>query len=377
MRVLIFSDNHPKVTSFIYQDCLAVSKKVDVRYVHTQPATNNDSFITHVPFDFYSLRSKVAWKLEQFELAVKHVDPDFKREFNRLIGDFKPDLIHCQFAYEGIKLWDCIDRRDEHRFLFSFRGYDSTYKLRNSAYRKKIRSILSSPNVHAHFVCDYLRRNLNYNGVKTPRSRVIYTGIDMDYFLPEKGDGGKIDKVMLQVGTFNDKKGHEITLKAFREFLNRTNRDDVTIRFVGDGKNMDSCKKLVQNLNIKEKVVFLGRQGKKEIKNELKNAAVFVHHSVTGPNGDQEGIPNAVAEAMAMNLPVIATVHAGIPELVLPEADGILVEEGDVPAYVVAMERMIDLPRSSVNRKLVQTKFSLDQHIKGFLDYYFLIARRI
>ena len=75
-----------------------------------------------------------------------------------------------------------------------------------------------------------------------------------------------------------------------------------------------------------------------------------------------------------MKLPVIATVHAGIPELVLPEADGILVEEGDVSDYVDAMEKLIDSPRSTVNRDLVMRSFSLQEHVSSFLKYYSEVA---
>lgn len=370
MRVLIFCDNHPRSASFIFQDYQAVSKRADVRFIHTQPAENDDPNIIQIPFNLYSTRAKIAWKMEQWQLGVKHYDPDFRREFNKFLKEFKPDVIHAQFAYEGIKLWDCIDNRDQYRFLFSFRGYDSTYKLRNSAYRKKMASILASPNVYAHFVCAYLRNNLNKHDVATPRPRVIYTGIDVDHYSPSEGDGAKNGKVFLQVGGFNDKKGHSITIEVFKQFLDRTGRDEVTMRFVGDGKNFDACKKQVADLGLTDKVIFLGRQGKPEIKEELKNASCFVHHSVTGPNGDQEGIPNAVAEAMAMNLPVITSVHAGITELVLPEADGVMIEEGDIPNYVDAMEKYIDAPRSTTNRKLVEAKFTLQEHVGGFLKYY-------
>jgi colanic acid/amylovoran biosynthesis glycosyltransferase len=223
-------------------------------------------------------------------------------------------------------------------------------------------------------VCQYLQNNLNKNGVQTPRTKVIYTGIDINHYTPDAYDGSKTGKVMLQVGAFNDKKGHLITLNSFRRFLDTTGRNDVTIRFVGDGKNLQECIQRTIDLKIENKVFFLGRLGKSEIKKELKNASVFLHHSITGPNGDQEGIPNAVAEAMAMNLPVISTVHAGIPELVLPQADGILIEEGDVAAYADAMENIIDQPRSTINRNLVLDQFSLNEHITEFLSYYSQIA---
>ena len=74
----------------------------------------------------------------------------------------------------------------------------------------------------------------------------------------------------------------------------------------------------------------------------LKNADVFVHPSITTANGNKEGIPGAIMEAMSAGLPVIATVHAGIPYAVVNGKTGILVEERNIGQLTDAIVRLAD-----------------------------------
>ena len=76
----------------------------------------------------------------------------------------------------------------------------------------------------------------------------------------------------------------------------------------------------------------------------MRRAAVFAQHSVTASNGDTEGFPVAIAEAMASALPVVATRHSGIPEGVVDGETGLLVAEGDVAAMGAALARLLADP---------------------------------
>ena len=104
---------------------------------------------------------------------------------------------------------------------------------------------------------------------------------------------------------------------------------------------------------------------------------VFVHHSITGDNGAQEGIPNAVAEAMAMELPVISTFHAGIPELVENNVNGFLIKEKDIENYVHCMQEIIKWDYLPTNRTLIESRFSIQSHIKNLLNIYENISTKV
>jgi glycosyltransferase involved in cell wall biosynthesis len=94
-------------------------------------------------------------------------------------------------------------------------------------------------------------------------------------------------------------------------------------------------------LGVGDRVEFLGPQPLDVVRSELRQARLFVQHSVVAANGDSEGSPVSIAEAAATALPVVATRHAGIPELVLDGLTGLLVSERDAEAMGEAMARLL------------------------------------
>jgi glycosyltransferase involved in cell wall biosynthesis len=137
--------------------------------------------------------------------------------------------------------------------------------------------------------------------------------------------------VFLAVGRFAETKSPHLTILAFNEVLKEI--PDARLRMIGKdggGELFEACHILVKALKIDDKVDFLGIIPPQEVFKEMKNARVFVQHSVTTPiYKDKEGTPVAVMEAMACGLPVVATCHAGIAELITSGENGILVEEYD------------------------------------------------
>jgi colanic acid/amylovoran biosynthesis glycosyltransferase len=91
-------------------------------------------------------------------------------------------------------------------------------------------------------------------------------------------------------------------------------------------------------------VLFQGRQGQEAVREGLAQADVLVAASVTAADGDEEGIPNVLKEAMASGMPVVGTRHAGIPELVEDGISGWLVPERDVAALAAALARLAAEP---------------------------------
>jgi len=86
----------------------------------------------------------------------------------------------------------------------------------------------------------------------------------------------------------------------------------------------------------------MGAQPITVIREALREARVFCLPSVTAVNGDSEGLPTVIAEAQAMGIPVVSTFHAGIPEIVIHEVNGLLAPERDYRALSFALCRVLE-----------------------------------
>jgi glycosyltransferase involved in cell wall biosynthesis len=132
---------------------------------------------------------------------------------------------------------------------------------------------------------------------------------------------------LIAIGRFVEKKSPHLTLLAFKKAKEK--RPDLILKMVGDGDLLPVCKDICQSLNLKG-VEFLGVKSPEEVASIMQDSFCFIQHSKQAENGDKEGTPVAILEAMAAGLPVISTRHAGIPDVVKDGESGFLVDEGDV-----------------------------------------------
>lgn len=321
-----------------------------------------------IEFPDRSIKSRIRWKLEKHGLIFKWKEPSFGKELNHAINEFKPDIIHCQFAYESAKLLQNVNL--EIPLVINFRGYGASYKLFNRFYVKWLKKILNKKNIHSIFVSQSLKRNLVNKGVSFYNDpNILYTGVDITKFKRESYPRSK-DLIFLQVGNFNDKKGQKITIKAFDLFLKKTKDTSSKLIFIGSGKNIKECKTLTNDLDLNQRVEFKGEMTQQNIVKEMENSHFFVHHSLTPSNGDQEGIPNSIIEAMAMELPILSTFHSGIPEAVEDGVNGLLCQENDINTYSLQMEKIRSWKYLEVNRNKVIQKFNITNHISQLKDIY-------
>jgi colanic acid/amylovoran biosynthesis glycosyltransferase len=371
MKILYLSDHGPYSSTFIRQDVEAMSKIHEVLYVCF--ATDREYEGKNVPsrlikYPAHSISSRIMWRLENAGIYSCWYNKPFSAALRAVIDEFRPDMIHCQFAYEGLKFFDNVDV--DIPVVVNFRGYDASYKLRKACYVQKMKKILARQNVFPVFVCDALRKNLTEKGIGiNEKHLILYTGVNTELF-KKRNYEVSAQPVFIQTGTFNDKKGQEIAVRAFQQFLQKSVGSDAKLIFIGEGRNLPEVQLLVQELNITDKVEFTGKLPQEKIIQYLDKATVFVHHSITAPNGDMEGVPNAVIEAMAMELPILSTFHSGIPEAVCHKDNGLLCREGDIETLAEQMEEIIKWGYLPQNRVRVQEQFSINGHIDKLNNFY-------
>jgi glycosyltransferase involved in cell wall biosynthesis len=228
---------------------------------------------------------------------------------------------------------------------------------------------MNKPNVFSVIASQFMKQNLDRAAIPLQRSKVIYYGIDTEKFtLLSKAD--TVDKVFLQVSSFREKKGHRYTLEAFQRFLGQNPDKQAKLILAGGGEGMNSIQNYAEKLGLSHLVEFPGWVTHDQAQALMQQADVFVHHSITPNSGDEEGIPNALIEAMSMELPILSTQHAGIPELVEDGVHGYLVPERDVEAYARRMVDIYDWPRQPQNREKVKAQFDLEVHARELAAWY-------
>ena len=178
----------------------------------------------------------------------------------------------------------------------------------------------------------------------------------------------------LQACRLIEKKGIKTSLRAFARFS--VTYPKATLTIAGEGPQKSALLALVQELGLQQKVFFPGFLSQEELREEMKGAHLFLHPSQIGQNGDQEGVPNAMLEAMAAGIPPMATFHGGITEAVEHGVSGFLVEEGDHLALGQAMlDLAVDPARYALTSlhaaKRVAAQFDLRAQSLALESFYF------
>jgi colanic acid/amylovoran biosynthesis glycosyltransferase len=375
MKVLIFVQTYISQTmTFVYNDIIELSKKHEVMVLTTEKKHNQEfSFdnVKVIPFKENKITKKLRWILERKELIFSKQNSYFKKELNQLIEEFKPDVIHSHFGNESMIILDNLNNFNIPIFI-SFHGYDASQMLSNKTYVKKLSYYLQKPNIHPLFVSNFIKENIIRAGVDINEYDILYCGTDSDFFTPPlQRDNDSSQFVFLQISSFNEKKGHIYTLRAFKLFLETvSNKQKYKLVLAGGWFLYDEIKAITKKMGLSDFVEFPGIVSKLQAKELLNKANVFLHHSITAKNGDTEGLPTVIIEAMAMELPVISSYHAGIPELVDDRLNGFLVPEKDVELYAQKMLEITSWTSLSINREKIVASFSLKKHSEDLEKIY-------
>ena len=176
---------------------------------------------------------------------------------------------------------------------------------------------------------------------------------------------------IISVGRHTYKKAPYLTILAFQKVLKK--HPHLKLKMIGDGELFDVSKNLVKSLGLENNIILLGGLERKEIVKHLEKAFLFLQHSIVASNGDSEGTPVGIIEAMAAGLPVVSTRHAGIPDVVIENKTGFLVDEGDINTMAKAIIKLAEnrklLSEFGTNGKvLIEKNFTLEKHINVLND---------
>lgn len=183
--------------------------------------------------------------------------------------------------------------------------------------------------------------NLNFLGKHYPRARErlvhINNGLDLDLF---KFDGStERDPVVLGIGRLVEKKGFEYLIRAFAEVARKV--PEARCDIIGAGVLEDELRHLIEDLGLAHRIRMLGPQPQDEVRRRMRRASAIAAPCVVAKDGDMDGLPTVLLEAMAIGTPVISTDVTGIPEILTDEETGLAVPQRDATALAAASARLL------------------------------------
>jgi glycosyltransferase involved in cell wall biosynthesis len=200
----------------------------------------------------------------------------------------------------------------------------------------------------------------------------IYHGLDVGRYRPNGGPPpGR--PVVVAVGQLKEKKGFAHLLDACRLLKDRGY--DLDCHIIGEGPLRAALEAQIRRLGLEDRVALRGALPHDAVIEAYRRATLFVLPCVTGANGDRDGIPNVILEAMAMGLPVVSTDHSGIPEVVENGVDGLLVPPADAAALAGALARLLDdaAARRDLGakaREKVAERFDAERNVRLLLEHF-------
>jgi glycosyltransferase involved in cell wall biosynthesis len=284
-----------------------------------------------------------------------------------LVLRHQPDVLMVEFGFHAVRVME-VAAWCRVPMVVHFRGSDASAEAYLGVLRKRYRRLLRL--VAAVIVKSMpMRTTLMELGAAPESILVSPSGADERLFHGSRP--AAVAACFVAVGRFVAKKGPLETLEAFAAMQQRLPEDlarQTSLIMVGEGPLLTEVRQRVQMLGLQKCVQLPGVLDRQGVAALLRQARAFVQHSRVAPNGDSEGSPVAVMEAQLSGLPVVATHHAGIPEVVLDGVTGFLVEEGDVPAMAEAMARLVLDPSlaavlGAAARKRMVEGFTVAHHL--------------
>jgi len=380
MKILMYSHEFGRpTTTFIYNEIKYLKQKGhQVFYLCNHYQSNEiEGFckVIQIPFDESKIWKKIKRILWEKDLLLIEKNIFFKKKLDLLLNKINPDIIHCHFSYESIRLVQNLPNKYPNPIIIHVHGYGGSQMLNKKSYVKEFNKILNHKNRWLILVSDFIKKRFKSLNFDLSRSLRLNCGINLELF--EYSYSEFTDQfIFLQVSSLALKKGHIFSIKAFKNFLSKVEKPErFKFIFTGYTSKDQDIKKLIIDLNLEKNVQILDFVKPEDIKSLLQKANIFLHHSITTENGDQEGIPTAIMEAMAMKLPILSTNHAGIPELVNHGVNGLLCEEKDIETLSNQMLEILPWKKLNKNRTKIQKHFNNQTHNELLLDFYKKIIR--
>jgi len=389
MKILFLLDEFPATSeTFIFNQIVGLKKLgIEVEIVATR---KNENEILHPEVKKHGLMKIAHFYdaetdfLKRTVKGLKILFVDDYRQFPKYLGAIKlkslkdlflasvllkfdpiPSIIYAHFGTIGLlaarlKEWGVF----KGKLVTTFHGYDMSSFLKKSG-KMTYELLFQHGNLFLP-ISEFWKQRLITLGCPEEKIIVHRMGIDIEkyQFTSKTIRKDKCIK-LLTVARFVEKKGIDFALKAVSK-VNSLEIIRLQYFIIGDGELKSQYKEIIRNKGLEDCVFPLGWKTQDEVKAFMNECHIFILPSVTASNGDMEGIPVSIMEAMASGMPVVSTYHSGIPELVTDGESGLLVPERDVDALAEKLEYLIKNPEiwpemGRYGRRFVEEHYNINQ----------------
>ena len=354
LKILVITYTFPKLSEvFVLNQVIGLLERGHDVYVHSKRA---------------DLR-KVHDNVYKYDLLNRAYYDELPKD----IADY--DVLICQFGPLGIELLEHKEKLNlKAKLITIFRGFDMSLSIKDNEH---LYDKLFQQGDYFMAASEFFKQRCINLGCNPNKIEFCSCAIDCELFSYCERDFKKRDLIrIISPGRLVPKKGIDDSIRAVAKALQTYPNIELIIPGLGefpDTSYQTYLEELVKELGIQNQVTFTGPYVSSELAQLLASSHIFLAPSATGPDGNQEGIPNTPMEAMATGLPVISTTHTGIPELISDGINGLLVAEHDTDALCEKICYLVENPDMCVRlgkegRKTIVEKWEFKKVNNEFAD---------
>lgn len=297
-------------------------------------------------------------------------------------------LVHAQFGLFGAEIANVVQKTGV-PLITHFRGQDAYQLSKKFFIRLSYRNLFKKGELFLT-VSAAMKKHLIMLGCPEDKIKVYYGGIDLAQFpFEQRKFIGKKNYTILMCGRFVGKKGYELGLRAVGALSPSTRpaarspfpaqrgrlEYSITVNMIGEGPQEADLKTLAKELGIADRVNFLGKVNYAEIKKQMSKADLLLAPYRTAKNGDSEGIPNIIKEALSVGLPVVTTDHSGNPELARDKNTALVARQNDLGSLIEKISEALNdytqfAELAKHGRQLVEEKYDLRKQLISLENIY-------
>jgi glycosyltransferase involved in cell wall biosynthesis len=259
-----------------------------------------------------------------------------RRRVARFLRQTTPDVAYVDYATQAMLLAPMLQQAGV-PLVVHVHGFDVTATMGNAFFVEQLAGLFAS--AHAFIVpSQHLRRRLLLAGCEPAKVHVVHCEPHLEGWQALPMAERTAVPSVVALGRLTSKKNPLALLRAFA--LVHAQLPAARLTLIGTGPLAEAVRQLIYELNLESAVELTGALPRQEALARVRQHWLFAQHSVTAPNGDQEGFPVAIIEACALSMSVVSTRHSGIPEQVIDGETGFLVAEHD---YQTMAAKMLEL----------------------------------